>query len=338
MLYRHSNPLLTLLVLLVTMSCDKTIVKPQEGTDTSQKLLRPVLIQEIAEHTQYVFYTDFSADSRWLASGAADRKVVIWNINEQKVHKILQEEYDEIWGIPLQFSPDGKYLAIGSYETLKIFDVRKDFESVQANFAHKKGIQTLYWSPDSKMLATAGVDGRIIVWSVPELEKKQEIQAHPSQIWNIKISPDSKYLFSGGQDSLAKQWSFPDLNLIQTLKYHNQPIEYVDISSDGKELLLGSADSTISVWTIKNLSAPRIIMKGHVGAVLVCKFSADNKYVFSGGDDDEIYIYDTQSGEVKERLQSHFGDVMTIAVSKNRKYIVSGSRDRRVKLWSLEYQ
>lgn len=320
------------------LSCPKIDIKPDVINTQSKKNLRLDYLYELSGHTQYIFYSAFSPDSKYLASGGADRCVIIWDLKNTNQIKCIKEEYDEIWGIPLQYSKDGQYLVIGSFETLKVLSVKDDYKILSAKFAHPKGIQTLAISPDNKYVATGGVDGRIIVWSLPDLSKIKEIQAHASEIWNLKISPDEKYLISGGEDTLAKQWSFPDLSLIQILRYHSMPIEFVDISKDGSKLLLGSADSTVSVWNTRNLSSPVTILKGHIGSVLVAVFSIDGKYVFSGGDDDELYVCDAENGEVKERFQAHFGDVMTIAVSDDGRYIVSGSRDRRLKIWAIRYE
>ncbi len=337
MKYLKSIVYLLTIILVLFNSCGKENIRPDVITDPD-KNIKMTYLYDFTDHYQYVFYTDFSPDSKYLASGSADRQVILWDINNSNKINSLQEEYDEIWGIPLKFSSDGKYLVIGSFETLKVISVKNDFQIMSANFAHKKGIQTLDISPDNKYIATAGVDGKIIIWSLPDLKKIREIQAHVSEIWNISISPDGKYLLSGGQDSLAKQWSFPDLTFIQELRYHSLPIEYVDISSDGENILLASADSTISIWKTRNLSTPFKVLTGHIGSVLVARFSMDNRYVFSGGDDDEIYVFEVETGEVKERLQRHFGDIMTISVSRNGKYMASGSRDRKVKIWGISYQ
>lgn len=343
--------MIPLLICICVFSCGKKPVKPTIIVETNgnkivikpvlnkskEKKLKLTLVRELKGHAQYLFYVDFFKDNKLLASGSADQSVRLWDFHSGIEKKRINEVYDEVWGIPLRFSGNGKYLVIGSYETLKILDATtlKELKSV---FAHKRGIQSLNISPDNKTVATAGVDGNIVIWSIPDLELIKKIKGHSSEIWSICISPDGQYMVSGGEDALAKIWKYPSLDLDNQIAFHKFPIEYVRYSDDGKLLLLGSADSKISVWKNGKYSSPYRVLSGHLGSVLVAIFSRDSKYIFSGGDDDEIYAFNIDKDEIVVKVREHWADVMTLAISPDGKYLASGSRDRSIKIWEINYE
>ncbi len=334
------------ILLTVYASCGKKEVVSPDGiplvvTETppvvEAKQLRLTLYRTLVGHHQYVFYLDFNKSGNRLASGAADRSVRLWDYKTGKELFCRFEQYGAIWGIPVHFSPNNRYLVIGAHETLKVL-YSDSLREERAQLAHSRGIQSLHVSPDSRNVLTAGVDGKLIVWSVPELEKKTELQAHNKEVWNVCISPDGNLALSGGQDSLAKIWSFPDLNLRHQIDFHRMPIEYVRFSDDGKFFLLASADSTVSVWRTNNLSEPYRVLRGHLGSVLVAKFSPDSRYIFSGGDDNEIYVFDIEKGDIVTRVKDHWSHIMSLSVSPDGKFLASGSRDRTIKIWSITFE
>lgn len=295
------------------------------------------LLRSVQAHRGYVFYVGFSRDLSAMASGGADNAVRIWNTKDWTERMTIPEEYHAMWGIPLDYSPDGQYLAIGAFDTLKLLAVGENYREIAAMKTRDRGIQSVAFSPVSNYVVSAGVDGVLTVWSVPNLSNVSTVKAHTSEVWSVCVSPDGKNAVTGGEDSTFKIWSFPDLKEVKTVKFHTLPVEYVRISHDGTMVLAASADSTVSVWKWGEFNAPYRLLRAHMGSVLTAEFYVNDKLIFSGGDDDSIYAYDISGGDIVYQLKEHFGDVMTIAFSPDGKWMASGSRDRAVKVWSIDY-
>lgn len=329
------NKFLIIFFSSIIVSCAKKEVIPEKIVTNNIADYKIELITTLTGHERYVFYTDFSKDLKYLATGSADQTVRIWDCQTWKVLKVIDEKSYEIWGVPLMFSPDNRILAIGSFDNLKILSVENNFIELGIAFAHKRGIQSLFISSDSKYVLTAGADGIIKVWKLPGLEEYSSIKANSGEVWSVCISPDDKYAISGGQDGSLKVWTFPNLELVKNINYHKLPLEYVRFSNNGKMILGASADSTISVWKFGSYSSPYKILKGHTGSVLVALFSFNDNYVISGGDDHTVYFFDLQSGEIVNQIKDHSGDIMTLSISPDGKYLATGSRDRTVKIWSI---
>ncbi len=323
------------------LSCGESSVKSEKNLNNKPVNNKKIenfslsLINSLTDHNMYVFYVDFSPDGKFIASGSADKTVIINDCASWKVVKTFNESYYDIWGIPVKFSPDNNYLVYGSYETLKIVSVRNNFIGITNTYAHMKGIQSLDVSPNDQYIITAGVDSQLRVWSVPDLKPIANVKGHENEVWSTSISPDGKFAVSGGEDGFFKVWKFPSLELFNAVKYHQRSIEYVSISQGQKYILCASSDSTISVWKWGEYDAPYRVLTGHNGSVPVAIFSSDEKLVFSGGQDDYIEVFDIDSGSMIYKIKAHNGDIMTLSLSPDGNYLASGSRDRTVNIWRI---
>jgi eukaryotic-like serine/threonine-protein kinase len=65
------------------------------------------------------------------------------------------------------WSPDGKYLALGTVDALYVWKVGtgKDILSYPG---HTDTVKTVAWSPDGKRLASGSADHTVRVWHAPE--------------------------------------------------------------------------------------------------------------------------------------------------------------------------
>lgn len=330
-------------VIFIVLSCGVNEVKPSKILNNANSPVKTVrtgnfsleLVNTLTDHNMYVFYVDYSPDGKMIASGSADKNVIVNDCSSWKILKVFKESYYDTWGIPVKFSPDNNYIVYGSYETLKIAHAGNNFDGITNTYAHMKGIQSLDISPDSRYIITAGVDGQLRVWNIPDLKPVANVKGHENEVWSACISPDGQYAVSGGEDGFLKVWKFPSLELSSAVKFHQRSIEYVSISPSQKYILCASADSTISIWKWGEYDKPYRVLTGHTGTVPVAIFSRDDSLVFSGGQDDYITVFDIEKGTIIYNYKGHSGDIMTLCQSPDGKYLASGSRDRTVKIWRI---
>src|ERR1700730_2121912 len=90
----------------------------------------------------------------------------------------------------------------------------------------------------------------------------------------------------------------------------------------------GPAQTPASVTPVTPGDKPELILQtGHTRSANAVAFSADNRWLASGGKDNIIKIWDLANGNVLRTLYGHTSNVNALAVSPDGKLLASGSGD-----------
>ncbi len=115
-------------------------------------------------------------------------------------------------------------------------------------------------------------------------------------------------------------------------------------SPDGKRIASASGDHTVQVWDatseprwLRSL-ALRIGFKyftcdGHAAAVRAVAWSPTGHQIASGGDDNQVHLWDARTGEQVFTYGRHSDVVHSLAWSPDGKHIASASIDHSVRVW-----
>lgn len=75
--------------------------------------------------------------------------------------------------------------------------------------------------------------------------------------------------------------------------------------------------------------------QGHAASMNAAVYSANQRYVITGGADQLVKIWNAKTGEEVRTLAGHTGQVLSVAVSADDRYLVSGAMDNTLRLWDL---
>lgn len=218
----------------------------------------------------------FSPSGRLLAVGSGqdcDTKtclVMLWEMSSGNLWKFPEVEMGSVCSI--QFSPDGKTLAMGGIArdgkapSLKFLDVLKG--KVEAEC---KGVKTpifsVAFSPNGKLLATGGGDlseniSELTLWDVAQKSRKAILRGLREPVATVAFSHDGKLLASGGGHQLLKHaelklWDVETQREIVRLRGHSDMVRSVAFSPDDTMLVSGSHDGTVRLWYLHDPSAPK---------------------------------------------------------------------------------
>ena len=115
---------------------------------------------------QYSNINDISifskGNSTIVAVGHTDGLVTIWDYSKKSVIKEIYEHNEEVRSVA--FSPDGKYLLSGSFDsTIKIYDIANNFFNI-GKLEHGDKVVSCKWHPEIPLIVSTSADKTARVW------------------------------------------------------------------------------------------------------------------------------------------------------------------------------
>ena len=145
--------------------------KQSENRSTNQFILYDLLSHreharfEAAGNIRNYRVPQFSPDGSLLAFRAPDWEVHVWDMEQQKMHSILEGHEWNVY--TLSFSSDGSLIATGSIDGFaRIWDTDTGQLVTPLLIGHVRGVNRCVFTPDNKILLTSGDDATVRMWSV----------------------------------------------------------------------------------------------------------------------------------------------------------------------------
>jgi hypothetical protein len=146
----------------------------------------------------YIRTICFSPDGRFLATGAEDRPIRIWDVGKRAIRHLLQGHSQEIYS--LDFSSDGRHLVSGSGDqSARIWDI----ESGACTFDLRvedlvlgdqgpvdAGLTSVAVSPDGRLVAAGSLDAVVRLWDAQTGQQLGRFLGHSNSVYSVAFSPD----------------------------------------------------------------------------------------------------------------------------------------------------
>jgi len=235
----------------------------------------------------------------------------------------------------LAFSPDGQWLASGSWDhSIKLWEV-----STGKMLITLKGLEDLIlsiaFSPNGLLLASGSADNTVKLWEVSTGQLLASLKEEGIWVSAIAFSPEGQMLAIEGPNHTIKLRHLKTGKTLHSLTGHKNIINSLVFHPDGHLFATASADGTIKLWEVETGHLLKTL-KGHQRDVLSLAFSPDGMILISGDAASRIKVWDVKNGQLLKTLKEHTNWVLSVTFSPDGRTFASGSHDHTIKLWDIE--
>jgi WD40 repeat protein len=286
-------------------------------------------------HGAAVIAVAFSPDGQWLASGAADNMVRLWEVRSGRQVRVFAGHSGMV--LTVAFSPDGRSLASSSLDTTaRIWDVstgRQVRVLPQTDY-----VVPLAFVPGGHLLATACgfrvnaggcKDTAIKLWDYTTGEAAGSLGGHKIGVHALAFSRDGHLLASGGEDSTVRLWDVSGKRELRSITVTTGA--YAVAFNPDSSLLATQENGLVHIFDVvsgrelSSLPQPH----GNLGVA----FSPDGHWLASTGSQPQLTLWDTRTWVAAHKIFDGEIPYNQVAFSPDGRLLAVALGDNTVKLF-----
>ncbi|MDE0938169.1 MAG: WD40 repeat domain-containing protein [Mariniblastus sp.] len=278
----------------------------------------------------------FSPDGRFVVGGCNDGTLQFWDARSGEKRHTLRGHTGAV--LDFDFHPDGTRIATGSSDgTVKVWDARLKSNHLRFEDNASAVTQVGFGINHDWLISTSRISSQSAQSSTPTVFIRNRYDGERLKSFegiHFDLSPDGRFLAVSGWSSLTvweieseeKRWSIE--------QHHDQMNVAFRFSPDGR--WLASTDRNNKIKILDALTGKESLeLSGHESRCTCLCYSADGRYLVSGGYDDNAKLWNTNTGALVDTFDSRTM-VESIAISPNGKLIASGTRGGLIRIWDIQ--
>lgn len=283
-------------------------------------------------HTDSVYCVQFDEDK--IITGSRDQTIRVWDAHYPwPCRKVIGpppadvSHTGPVQDLEQQASGKSPFLTIRPPPTpvAEIWDPQQE----PAEY-HSASVLCLEF--DDEIMVTGSSDHSCIVWDVKnDYLPICRLEGHTAGVLDVCF--DDRYIVSCSKDHTICVWNRHTGALVKRLLGHRGPVNAVQLRGD--LIVSASGDGVAKLWNIASGLCVKEFASKDRGLACV-EFSDDARTVLTGGNDQAIYQFDANTGQLVKEIEGHTGLVRSLHLDSMNQRIVSGSYDTSVKVFDAQ--
>jgi len=293
--------------------------EPDQHSDIPQTQVRSVDCKQGA-----VRAVRYSVDGNYCITAGADKSVKLWNPNRGNLLKTYMGHGFEV--LDCQGSCDNSQLISCSMDkSIVLWDV------TSGNFTrkwrgHQAAVNTVKFNEESTVIISGSVDTKVKIWDTKSRshEPIQTIEECKDSVTSLDVS-DHEILVGSGDKHIRNF----DIRMGTVVSdYVGDTVSCAKFTRDGQCTLVSCIGSTIKLFD-KTTGELLQEFSGHINRDyrLECSLDHTDKYVLSGSENSQVYVWDLVEGGCVAKLDhGTVGVVHSIEPHPSKGQLLSGAR------------
>jgi Prp8 binding protein len=186
------------------------------------------------------------------------------------------------------------------------------------------------------LIVSGSDDNTIRMW---DIRYKRPVKTFENgyQVTSVCFNGDNSQLISGGLDGDIKIWDLKKDAITTVLQGHSEIVTSLSLSPDGNYVLSNAMDSTLRKWDVRPYVAGQRckmiyygVQHGFERNLIRSSWSPCMRYIGSGSSDRFVYIWDTESGNLRYHLPGHTGSVNEVIFHPKEPIVGSCGSDKNI--------
>ncbi|XXQ29962.1 WD domain, G-beta repeat [Plasmodiophora brassicae] len=293
------------------------------------------LASTLPAHQGAVLALAYNSDGQYALSGGHDKTVRLWNPRKGTQIKQYQGTHGyEIRDIACAFD-NAKFASCGGDRTVFVTDVASG-RVLKRYSKHEQRVNVVAFNADASVLFSGSYDRTVCAWDLRSLSRDPIHVFKEARDSVSGIVARSSEIIVSSVDGCVRAYDLRGGRI--TTDHMGEAITSLAVSSDDNCLLLSILGghgvrlidrSNGELLNEYSDSQGKISVSCQVDA----RFSRDDAFVVSGGEDGVIRCWDLVSGDLVRRLKAHQGVAARLVVHPTATEMVSAGTDGTIRVW-----
>ncbi|XP_036716266.1 protein Atg16l2 isoform X5 [Balaenoptera musculus] len=294
----------------------------------------PTRAQDVLDaHLSEVNAVRFGPNSSLLATGGADRLILLWNVvgGRLEANQTLEGAGGSITSV--DFDPSGSQVLAATYNKAAQLWKVGEAQSKETLSGHTDKVTAAKFKLTRHQAVTGSRDRTVKEWDLGRAYCSRTINV--LSYCNDVVCGDH-VIISGHNDQKIRFWDSRGPRCTQVIPVQGR-VTSLSLSHDQLHLLSCSRDDTLKVIDLRVSNIRQVFRADgfRCGSDWTkAVFSPDRSYALAGSWDGALYIWDVDTGKLESSLRGpHCAAVNAVAWCYSGSHVVSVDQARKVVLW-----